>query len=573
MEDISMETTPVVGPSHSENNQRTDASSMTLPVNVLSKEIALIQLHQGVRFCFESFKVCDVVMVNTKIVVVDSRVPIHIVIRSLFEYNKSIAIVYDESIHKVAGCLDITELMDYSLYLYNYFNETAATSSKQDEGMCTSVELSTIDSTSLPPTFIPLQPSPSSTLPKEGIAASYPPSQTAEIGLEDIPPSQENPSLSFSAPSLTRQEISLLEVSTPHEDISLKNSSNYTLTAADASSTLTPKHANASPLLQDPSFPPWDYTVEQWRGVYTIKRQCEYVCGKQTTLEALNLLLDKSVPYLIVWNEERSAPLSFLSPINLLALLVQNLRGNFNQFDLNLKEHLKVGTYEDVVTVQGSTSISETIHLLRKKQISTIPITESDGTYIGCFSENHFLQLLFKSFTENFSIQPDLPILQLLEMVNRPFSIPSDSVFPASPISPPVPLHNYPPRRVGTEPAAAVSAQHGGHTPQKTTASTYLQQTMPSPAIAVKDITLREAILQVLQCDEHRIIFADENQRVTGVVTATDLCRYLVGHGIQMATHHVETVQKEIEVQFMRQNSFITEIDHSNSHTAHPLTK
>uniref|UniRef100_A0A0G4H8P4 CBS domain-containing protein n=1 Tax=Chromera velia CCMP2878 TaxID=1169474 RepID=A0A0G4H8P4_9ALVE len=82
-----------------------------------ASEIAATQ--SRIRDLFDATFLYEFVPENSKIVVLDTRVPMHVAIRSLFDYKKSFACLYSHNYRNFVGMLGPLELVDFFVWFYH----------------------------------------------------------------------------------------------------------------------------------------------------------------------------------------------------------------------------------------------------------------------------------------------------------------------------------------------------------------------------------------------------------------------------------------------------------------------
>ncbi|PFH32388.1 CBS domain-containing protein [Besnoitia besnoiti] len=352
-------------------------------------------------------------------------------------------------------------------------------------------------------------------------------------------------------------------------------------------STLRPTETMQQLLRRTP--PPWTWTLQQWRAFYKTPSPVLYIHPDRPPIDALLLQLQNRTATVALWNAERQTPMVVLTLCALLAHAVQHLRGDLPEFELSVQQ-LQVGTYRDIVTVDVEDSVLDAVETINECDISAVPVVDSRGAYVGCFTRQNFLLLALQAIHNGTPLDVDQPVGDALKQLryqeNRRAqqlqanaaaaqggkARPLESARPSNSLpSHQLPSSQYPSvysssirdgragfsgERRGSTYASAHSQsfggasqphQHvaadgsvfgsvvrqsvgGGSAPLSRSASRESRcssrNDLPAPAVSI-----REAILRVLFSPYRRIIFLDSADRVSGVVTATDLAGFLVGSG------------------------------------------
>ncbi|KEP61634.1 UNVERIFIED_CONTAM: CBS domain-containing protein [Hammondia hammondi] len=340
--------------------------------------------------------------------------------------------------------------------------------------------------------------------------------------------------------------------------------------------------------------PPWTWTFQQWRAFYKTPSPVLYIEPNRPPLEALLLQLQNRSATVALWNDERQVPMIVITLRALLAHAVQHLRGDLPEFNLSV-HHLRVGTYENLVTVDSEESILSVLETLDDCDISAVPVVNARGAYVGCFTRQNFLLLALQAIHNNTSMDLELPVgdaiaqLRFQEeqfeqqrqaraaaafVVSNPDqtrlassfyfnfrssfcshsvgSRPQDSGILsrpgyARPTVSPDPYASYAP---GWSGAAGEDAHVAGVQGSKKPAvldsvvriakssgsgqeSRMLsgERKMDSQPGTTSSVSLKDALLRVLFSPYRRVIFLDHEDRVCGIVTASDLAEFLVGSG------------------------------------------
>ncbi|CEL93827.1 unnamed protein product [Vitrella brassicaformis CCMP3155] len=294
----------------------------------------------------------------------------------------------------------------------------------------------------------------------------------------------------------------------------------------------------------------WDVSIEKWRELARMPRCFPAVTTQRTLLDALRLLLDTQSPHVAVWNDDRGSPLSFISLIHILTHLVQNLRGTFDIFNMPVRAALKVGTYTDIVTLRRSTPLIEVLGKMLERRISVMPLTDDAGAYKGCFSRQHFVQLVWRGFSDpTFQIDMQSSVDAALESLTTapsppaapsPTAVPQVSPAPASIqaaggtlAAPPMHMH----RQLSESNAPAGPGASGGSVAATPSPAGSMAFSGAVPGglsqqceVYESDILLRDASAHVLFCEHRRVFLCDPNDNtLRGVITASDICKFLIG--------------------------------------------
>nr|CEL64155.1 TPA: CBS domain-containing protein [Neospora caninum Liverpool] len=164
--------------------------------------------------------------------------------------------------------------------------------------------------------------------------------------------------------------------------------------------------------------PPWTWTFQQWRAFYKTPSPVLYIEPNRPPLEALLLQLQNRSATVALWNDERQAPMIVITLRALLAHAVQHLRGDLPEFDLHV-HHLQVGTFENIVTVGSGESVLSVIETLDESDISAVPVVNSRGAYVGCFTRQSFLLLALQAIHNNTPFDIEQPVGEALRQLKH----------------------------------------------------------------------------------------------------------------------------------------------------------
>ncbi|EPT30746.1 CBS domain-containing protein [Toxoplasma gondii ME49] len=371
--------------------------------------------------------------------------------------------------------------------------------------------------------------------------------------------------------------------------------------SAPASSPLPPAFSDDDAQAEDTILailcgapPPWTWTFQQWRAFYKTPSPVLYIEPNRPPLEALLLQLQNRSATVALWNDERQVPMIVITLRALLAHAVQHLRGDLPEFNLSV-HHLRVGTYENLVTVDSEESILSVIETLDDCDISAVPVVNARGAYVGCFTRQNFLLLALQAIHNNTSVDLELPVGDAIAQLrfqeeqfeqqrqaraaaafvvsspdqtrlassfyfnfrssfcnNSVGSRPQDSGILsrpgyARPTVSPDPYSSYAPAWSGAagedahvagvqcskKPAVLDSvvriAKSRGSGQESRMPSG--ERKMDSQPGTTSSVSLKDALLRVLFSPYRRVIFLDHEDRVCGIVTASDLAEFLVGSG------------------------------------------
>ncbi|CBZ49575.1 conserved hypothetical protein [Neospora caninum Liverpool] len=114
----------------------------------------------------------------------------------------------------------------------------------------------------------------------------------------------------------------------------------------------------------------------------------------------------------------KQAPMIVITLRALLAHAVQHLRGDLPEFDLHV-HHLQVGTFENIVTVGSGESVLSVIETLDESDISAVPVVNSRGAYVGCFTRQSFLLLALQAIHNNTPFDIEQPVGEALRQLKH----------------------------------------------------------------------------------------------------------------------------------------------------------
>lgn len=543
--------------------------------------------------CLRKSDLAEILLENTKMLVLDTRLPLYIAMRCLFEYKKALALTYSEEECAFVGYLDAIELMDFVLHLHAYLrgwgddegggdgrnkkkekkkceadqpsneenNESRLKTGrkqqcKQDETapvgpVSTSKGTSILNSnstkgssttastdrqtTTIPPTTPCTTPTRCDTTTNSVASID---SNGATIS--------EGPTMDSSMPAaFTGHSISSPSSCTlPSSSVHLSSCSRLSSTTGCSSSGRTVS------LFHFPfALAPWTYTIEHWRRVNgsCCSPLLKVPLQNTTPLDALRLLLDYGCSYVAVWSEQRASPLGFVTLTCLLGLIVQQLKGRYSIFRENIKSSLKIGTFTNIATVHVDSTFCEAVRVIRDRNISAVPLVDANGCYIGCFTKNHFMHVIARAIQNSLPIDSSAGIASLWRSVLPPSSSCSSSAPGGVRNAEGGDVHGS-----GSSSTSGINSGVGGCKEGETAtrkrqgsdsslntsgfggagvASSHTAPFVNYAMTTAPDMCLRDAIVHALFSEEKRLIFVDKDTRtVVGVVTLSDLLKFLISH-------------------------------------------
>ncbi|XP_028037376.1 5'-AMP-activated protein kinase subunit gamma-like [Bombyx mandarina] len=148
------------------------------------------------------------------------------------------------------------------------------------------------------------------------------------------------------------------------------------------------------------------HTLHSWRKIlrHTRKPLCS-VSPDQSLHDAINLLTKNRVHRLLMVDPANGDVLYILSHKRILRFLFVYLNEfpELTFFHRTLME-LKIGTYDDIVSVTDSTTIQTAFQLLLDKDVSALPILDENGTLIDVYAKYEVLNLVSEKLYSNLSL-------------------------------------------------------------------------------------------------------------------------------------------------------------------------
>ncbi|XP_028162744.1 5'-AMP-activated protein kinase subunit gamma-2-like [Ostrinia furnacalis] len=148
------------------------------------------------------------------------------------------------------------------------------------------------------------------------------------------------------------------------------------------------------------------HTLHNWRKILRPTRKPLCSAGPDQSLhEAINLLHKNRVHRLLMIDPQSGDVLYILSHKRILRFLFVYL----NEFPELTFFHktiadLKIGTYDDIVSVTENTTIKTAFQLLLEKDISALPILDENGILIDVYAKYEVLNLVSEKLYSNLSL-------------------------------------------------------------------------------------------------------------------------------------------------------------------------
>ncbi|XP_047544982.1 5'-AMP-activated protein kinase subunit gamma-2-like [Vanessa atalanta] len=148
------------------------------------------------------------------------------------------------------------------------------------------------------------------------------------------------------------------------------------------------------------------HTLHNWKKILrpTRKPLCS-VSPDQSLHDAINLLNKNRVHRLLMIDPLSGDVLYILSHKRILRFLFVYLNEfpELTFFHKNLID-LKIGTYEDIISVTDATNIKEAFQLLLEKDVSALPILDENGVLINVYAKYEVLNLVSEKLYLNLSL-------------------------------------------------------------------------------------------------------------------------------------------------------------------------
>lgn len=148
------------------------------------------------------------------------------------------------------------------------------------------------------------------------------------------------------------------------------------------------------------------HTLHTWRKLLRSTRKPLCTAGPDQSLhDAINLLHKHRVHRVLMIDPFTGDVLYILSHKRILRFLFVYLNEfpELTFFHKTLTE-LKIGTYEDIVSVTEETSIKRAFQLLLEKDVSALPILDDNGTLIDVYAKYEVLNLVSEKLYSNLSL-------------------------------------------------------------------------------------------------------------------------------------------------------------------------
>ncbi|CAG9784361.1 unnamed protein product [Diatraea saccharalis] len=148
------------------------------------------------------------------------------------------------------------------------------------------------------------------------------------------------------------------------------------------------------------------HTLHNWRKILrSIRKPLCYVGPDQSLHEAINLLHRNRIHRLLMIDPYTGDVLYILSHKRILRFLFVYLNEfpELTFFHKTLVE-LKIGTYDDIISVTDSTTIKSAFQLMLEKDISALPVLNENGILIEVYAKYEVLNLVSEKLYSNLSL-------------------------------------------------------------------------------------------------------------------------------------------------------------------------
>ncbi|KAJ2953680.1 hypothetical protein O0L34_g1297 [Tuta absoluta] len=148
------------------------------------------------------------------------------------------------------------------------------------------------------------------------------------------------------------------------------------------------------------------HTLHNWKKILRPSRKPLCSVGPDQSLhEAINLLIKNRVHRLLMIDPFNGDVLYILSHKRILRFLFVYLNEfpELTFFHKTMSE-LKIGTFEDIVSVTDNTSIKTAFQLLLNKNVSALPILDEEGTLLDVYATYEVLNLVSEKLYTNLSL-------------------------------------------------------------------------------------------------------------------------------------------------------------------------
>ncbi|GFT93086.1 5'-AMP-activated protein kinase subunit gamma-2 [Trichonephila clavipes] len=135
-------------------------------------------------------------------------------------------------------------------------------------------------------------------------------------------------------------------------------------------------------------------SVGTWRRITVVAKPFIKVNGSDSLATATKLLIHEGIHRIPVLDEKRKCVLFVLTKKRLLQYLSQNLFENFDKTNVRTPSfykktirELRIGTYENIAVVHSNTKVIEALDLFVKRKVSALPVLDKNSILIDIFEK------------------------------------------------------------------------------------------------------------------------------------------------------------------------------------------
>eukprot|EP00917_Polyrhabdina_sp_WS-2016_P023826 GHVP01051512.1.p1 GENE.GHVP01051512.1~~GHVP01051512.1.p1 ORF type:complete len:565 (+),score=67.48 GHVP01051512.1:1074-2768(+) len=463
----------------------------------------LVYSQQEMQKWLESQILTRIAIDHTRILVIDSRLPMRIAFTALFTYKKNLLCLYDEDTKQFCGLLGALDMIDYYLNVEVALRDVPLRRQREKK----SIQESTGDN------FL------RKTEPKAGQT------ECRFCNLDSF--YKQSRKMPKTKRSQSWGGFEFRDLNTDRKK-SADGTWNYLAQDTGTSSEEVNPQISTWLSYELNKIPRNRITCGIWNHLSNRCQNLSSININKNCLEGVKLLLNQSSPIISATCPQKEAPASFISARIFLSHIVQSLEGNWKIMNKYVLRELHLGTSLEVVPhCTSDTSLVEVLDMLLETKSEAIPIicSETDA-FLAAFTPDHFLWLISGYFaTDEISKEPS-PEIDLSAPIGNYISLlqPQNLYLPS--------LRE---RRAGTPPAARVSrisdhtALHSaGMQTRKVSLgqsaleesiendewiaqrSAFISTRMPQgPAVYSIDVTLKDAIVHCVMTDEGMLVVVD----------------------------------------------------------------
>ncbi|GFT86215.1 5'-AMP-activated protein kinase subunit gamma-1 [Nephila pilipes] len=135
-------------------------------------------------------------------------------------------------------------------------------------------------------------------------------------------------------------------------------------------------------------------SIGTWRRITEISKPFIKVNGSDSLATATKLLIQEGIHRIPVLDEKRKCVLFVLTKKRLLQYLSQNLFENFDKTNVKTPSfykktirELRIGTFENIAVVNSNTKVIDALDLFVKRKVSALPVLDKNSILIDIFEK------------------------------------------------------------------------------------------------------------------------------------------------------------------------------------------